>query len=213
MGVTPVPPPQAPTYDPCGTPLLSPSLRWQCLARSVFCSSSPVWHSFGRHRLHGQTAEAVSLRLCPKGSTTTYWPCLLLPPGAAPGLSVALPRAFCSRREVTGAPSLSLEHLGLVQLEVGQQVPDRPLVLSQQSDSGLGWHGERLPSPPTTLPSTRLGGTVCTATLLGISVSPLQDGGELHSSVSGSGSGEAGYISQMLTWIQLPSLLQFLPQW
>ena len=44
-------------------------------------------------------------------------------------------------------------------------------------------------------------------------VSPLQDGGELHSSVSGSGSGEAGYISQMLTWIQLASLLQFLPQW
>lgn len=28
----------------------------------------------------------------------------------------------------------------------------------------------------------------------------------------GSGSSEAGYISQMLSWIQLPSLLQFLPQ-
>lgn len=60
-------PPQAPTYNPYGTSLLSP-LCWQCpsfrcLARFVSCSSSPVWHSCGRHRLHGQTAEAVSHRL------------------------------------------------------------------------------------------------------------------------------------------------------
>lgn len=60
--------------------------------------------------------------------------------------------------------------------------PDGPLVLSQKSDSGLGWHEGKLPNPPTRLLSTGLGGTVCTPTLLSISLSPLRDGGELHSS-------------------------------
>lgn len=88
----PVPPPQAPTYDPCGISFLAPSPcrqcpSFRCLARFMSCSSSPVWHSRRRHRLCGQTAEAVSLRLCPKGSSLTYCPCLLLPP-----LGLGLPR-------------------------------------------------------------------------------------------------------------------------
>lgn len=55
-----------------------PSFR--CLSRPMSCSSSPVWHSHRRHRLYGQTAETMSLRLYPKGSTMTYCPCLHLPP-------------------------------------------------------------------------------------------------------------------------------------
>lgn len=98
MGVMPVPPLQVPTYDPCGISLLAPSPfqqcpSFRCLARFVSCSSFPVWHSRGRHRLCGQTAEAVSLRL-PQGKHRD----LLSPSpppscrfGAAPGLRVALP--------------------------------------------------------------------------------------------------------------------------
>lgn len=55
------------------------------------------------------------------------------------------------------------------------------LVLSQQSDSGLGWHGGRQPNPPTTSLHRAGWDSLHTHSAEHLFVNPLQDGGELHS--------------------------------